>query len=121
MAAIKKNLYIELGTDVVLIRFRMKDSTGQFIDLTGCKARSQIRTDYKATTALITFSTDDNSIVFDNVEHTIAVIATPEMTNPIKVGKGVWDFEFVDSLDKVSRIFEGNVVFSPQVTKIENL
>lgn len=122
MAAIKKNLYIECGTDAVLLMFRMKDKSGAFIDLTGCKARSQVRLDYKSGTPLLTFSTDDNSIVFDNTEHLISMKVTPFMTNGIGVGvtKAVWDFEFLDALGKVSRVFQGDVTFSPQATKVEN-
>lgn len=121
MAAIKKNLLIECGTDAILIRFRIRDSTNNIIDITGCKARAQIRTDYNSSNALITFSTDDGSINMDTTDMVISVIVTPEHTNNISATKAVWDFEFVDTAGNVSRIFEGKVVFSPQVTRFENV
>ena len=121
MAAITKNLYIECGTDADVLRFRLKDADGTVIDLTGCKARADIKQNIKATKPLVSFTTDNNTILMDNQTGIVTLKVSPSMTNNIKVTSGVYDLEFIDSIGEVTRIFSGSVTFSLQITKSENI
>lgn len=118
MSAAKKDLLIERGADFTYV-FILKTG-GVPVDLTGCKARAQVREDYDSSTAFLTFTTDNSSIVFEPQIGKVTMSASNVVTSALIQEFGVWDFEFVFSNGKVRRLLMGKVKVSPESTKISN-
>jgi hypothetical protein len=108
--ATKANLVIDQGstysTDLTLT-----DENGDPLNLDGYVANSQIRKWYSSTNASATFTTTINA--------TSAVITlglTANQTSNLVSGRYVYDVEITDG-GEVSRIVEGIVTVTPQVTR----
>lgn len=119
MAAGKYNALVERGATFKLTL--ILGSAGVPVNLTGYKARAQMREEYDSPDAFLTFTTDDGSIVFDALTGKVTLIASAAATSAVPVDGGVWDFELVDSLGEVTRILQGKVVVSPESTRIANV
>jgi hypothetical protein len=89
------------------------------VDLTGCKARMQIRPDIESSTVLEEFTTEDGGIELGGTAGTIrfAILNATE-TAAIDWDGGVYDLEIIFS-DGVTvlRKIKGAVVISPEVTR----
>jgi hypothetical protein len=119
MAAGKYNVLVECGATFKLTL--ILGAAGMPVNLTGYKARAQMREGYDAKEAFLTFTTDDGSIVFDAVAGKVTLIASAAATSAVQVDGGVWDLELVDPLGDVTRLLQGKVVVSPESTKITNV
>lgn len=104
-------LYIDAGStfssDVTV-----NDANGQPINLTNFQARAQLRKSYYSTTAtnfVVTKISANSGIL--NMSISAANTAN------IRPGRYVYDVEIEDASNVVTRIFEGIVVVSPNVTR----
>jgi hypothetical protein len=108
--ATKANLVIDQGstysTDLTLT-----DENGDPLNLNGYGANSQIRKWYSSTNAAATFTTTIN--VSSGV---ITLGLTANQTSNLVAGRYVYDVEINDG-GEVSRIVEGIVTVTPQVTR----
>lgn len=108
--ASKANLVIDQGstfsTDLTL-----SDENGDKLVLNGYTANSQIRRWYTSTNASATFATSIN--VESGV---ITLTLTANQTSNLVSGRYVYDVEITDGVE-VSRIVEGIVTVTPQVTR----
>lgn len=88
------------------------------VDLTGCTARMQIRSRVESHEVLMSFSTDDGSIVLGGTAGTVQLKKTDEETSAITWSKGVFDIkvEFSDGSD--TRFLQGDVEVSKGVTRV---
>ena len=90
-----------------------------FVDLTGCKARMQIRPDIDSSTVLEEFTTEDGGIILGGTAGTIrfAILDATE-TAAIDWDGGVYDLEiiFSDNVTVLRKIY-GSVKVSPEVTR----
>jgi hypothetical protein len=91
------------------------------IDLTGYKARSQMRYEYESTDAFLTFTSDDTTLVLGGALGTISMMATATDTAAIDVYSGVWDLELVDPTGDVQQLLYGSVSIRQEATRNENL
>ena len=108
--ATKANLVIDQGstfsTDLTL-----SDENGDRLILNGYTANSQIRRWYTSTNASATFTTSIN------VESAVITLTlTANQTSNLVSGRYVYDVEITDGAE-VSRIVEGIVTVTPQVTR----
>lgn len=108
--ASKANLVIDQGstfsTDLTL-----SDENGDRLILNGYTANSQIRRWYTSTNASATFTTSIN------VESAVITLTlTANQTSNLVSGRYVYDVEITDGAE-VSRIVEGIVTVTPQVTR----
>lgn len=108
--ASKANLVIDQGstfsTDLTL-----SDENGDKLILNGYTANSQIRRWYTSTNASATFATSIN------VESAVITLTlTANQTSNLVSGRYVYDVEITDGAE-VSRIVEGIVTVTPQVTR----
>jgi hypothetical protein len=108
--ATKANLVIDQGstfsTDLSLL-----DENGDGIVLNGYTANSQIRKWYTSSSPAATFATSIN------VESSVLTLTlTDAQTSNLVAGRYVYDVELSDGLN-VSRIVEGIVTVTPQVTR----
>jgi hypothetical protein len=108
--ATKANLVIDQGT-TYSTDINLTDENGDPLNLSGYSANSQIRKHY----------TSSNSVVFSTTINATAGVITlalsANQTSNIVSGRYVYDIELTDASNSVSRIVEGIVTVTPQVTR----
>ena len=108
--ATKSNLVIDQGS-TFSTDLTMNDDAGSPIDLGGYTANSQIRRWYTSSNASATFTT---SININTAVITLSL--TANQTGALTAGRYVYDVELSDGAI-ISRIVEGVVTITPQVTR----
>jgi len=108
--ATKANLVIDQGS-TFSADLNLSDENGDVLPLSGYVANSQIRKWYTSTNAAATFTT---SINVDSGSITLTL--TANQTSNLVAGRYVYDVELNDG-NEVSRIVEGIVTVTPQVTR----
>jgi hypothetical protein len=94
-----------------------KDSTGTPINLTGYTAALQIRDTYADTTTDLSLTSPSGGIVITGATGTIAITASAAQTAAIAAGTYVYDLEITSSGGIVTRLIQGKISLSPQVTR----
>lgn len=87
------------------------------VNLTGYTARMQIRKKHSAYEIAATLTTQNGKIVLGGALGTIALALTATETSALIAGKYVYDLELVSSSGYVTRLVEGSVRVSPEVTR----
>lgn len=108
--ATKANLVIDQGTTFTT-DLTMTDEEGSPLNLTGYTANSQIRKWYTSSNATATFTTSINANT-----GVISLSLTANQTGAMTAGRYVYDVEISDGAI-ISRIVEGIVTVTPQVTR----
>lgn len=116
MAAAQHDILIEQGATFKL-DLVWKDSLGAPINITGFTARMQVRQKYTDSVALLTFTTENGAIVLGGAAGTINVTGSATLTNALTAKTGVYDLEMVSGTGVVTRLIEGGVTITPQVTR----
>lgn len=98
-------------------RLRWMDAARQPIDLTGCTARMQIREEVDATAVLLGLTTENARIALGGAAGTIDLTIAATDTAALTWPAGVWDLEIVHPGGAVTRLAQGSVVVSPEVTR----
>lgn len=106
--AIKANLVIDQGATFAS-SIELLDQNDEAVDVTGFTARGQLRKHYSST----------NSVSFSTAlaNGTLVISLTANQTANIISGRYVYDIELVDSIGTVTRILEGIVTVTPEVTR----
>lgn len=88
------------------------------IDLTGFTARMHMRDTLEATTPFLTLTTENGGIALGGAAGTVDLLASAAATSSISATSGVYDLELVagDGVT-VTRLLEGLVTISPEVTR----
>lgn len=107
--ATKLNLVIDQGADFTT-SVNLNDTDGNPIDLSTYTSRAQLRKHYTSSNA-VSFSTSSTS------GGVLTLSLTASQTTDIIAGRYVYDVEVVDSSNVVSRIVEGVVTVTPNVTR----
>lgn len=108
--AIKANLVIDQGTDYSTV-IDVTDENGDIVDLTGYTGAAQIRKHYSST-AQTAFT-----VSISEQGGTVTLSMNAATTNAILAGRYVYDCELKTSSNVVSRLLEGVVTVTPQVTR----
>lgn len=113
----KHNFYVYRGATFAE-QIAWKDENGTAIDLTGFTARMHMREAVDAATPFLTVTTENGGITLGGVAGTINILATSAATSAITATGGVYDLEIVaaDTVT-VTRLLEGIVIISPEVTR----
>ena len=108
--ATRVNIIIDQGTDFSTA-INLTDSSGVNLNLTGYSAASQIRKTFSSSnsTAFTCTLTTANS--------TLTLALNNSVTAAMSPGRYVWDAELPNSSGTISRILEGMVTVTPEVTK----
>lgn len=118
MTAVTHNITIEQGTTLLLnFKWETKDGLGVVtpVNLTSYSARMQVRQSVAATEAVLSLvSPTDITLGADG---SIVIEATPAQTAAIDIRAGVYDLELQDSYGRVTRLVQGKVSVSPEVTR----
>lgn len=108
--ATKANLVIDQGTDYTTV-LTLTDEAGSPLILTGSSANSQIRKTYTSNNS-VSFAASVNA---DAGEITLTL--TAGQTSNMEAGRYVYDVELRDISNTVTRVVEGVVTVTPQVTR----
>lgn len=98
-------------------QFIWRDSAGALVNLTGFSARMQIRANKAATTFIHELTNLNGGIALGGAAGTINLTIPATTTAGFTAKKGVYDLELVSGGGVVTRLVEGAVVFSPEVTR----
>lgn len=116
MTAAQHDIAIEQGATFRL-NLVWKDSNDVPVDLTGYIARMQVRGSFSDANIQLNLTTENGAIVLGGAAGTIAVTAAATFTDDIKIRAGVYDLELQASDGTVTRLVQGKVKISPEVTR----
>jgi len=108
--AIKANLQIDQGTDFST-EIDVLDENGDVVDLTGYSGAAQMRKHYTSST-----STAFN-VAINASGGTVTLSMNAATSANVTAGRYVYDCELTSSSNTVSRLVEGIVTVTPQVTR----
>lgn len=111
----KHNFYVYRGASFSE-QIEWKDESGTPVNLTGFTARMHMRETLEATDPFLTLTTENGGITLGGVAGTIQLLANATQTTAITATSGVYDLELVSGAN-VTRLLEGLVIISPEVTR----
>ena len=107
--AIKANIIIDQGADFST-EISVTDDNGDPVNLTGYSAAAQLRKHYTSS-AFTAFTANVN------VSGTVTLSMNAATSSNVTAGRYVYDCELTSSGNVVSRLVEGIVTVTPQVTR----
>ena len=113
--AVTYNTVIDQGADWY-ITFIYENPNGTAVNVTGYTAALQVRTSPLAKTAVLTL-TNGSGITITGNTGTFACHATYGQTSAITNGKYAYDLEITSPGAVVTRLVQGTVEVTPQVTR----
>jgi hypothetical protein len=116
MTAATHDITIEQGATFRL-NLVWRDSNNVPVDLGGYTARMQVRASFSDTVIQLNLTTENGAIVLGGALGTIAVTAAATVTDDITIRAGVYDLELQASDGTVTRLVQGKVKISPEVTR----
>lgn len=111
------NITVEQGTTMRLL-FKWETKSGAVVtpvDLSSYTARMQIRKNVAATDVLLSLTSPTEITL--GADGSITIEATPAQTAAIDSRVGVYDLELEASDGRVTRLVQGKVTISPEVTR----
>lgn len=97
--------------------FTWRDENNTLINLSGYTARLMARTAAGAATAFITLTTENGGVALGGAAGTVTLNMSAAQTAALSPVNGVYDLEMVDSGGLVTRLLQGNLFVSAEVTK----
>jgi len=107
--ATKVNLVVDQGADFTTT-ITLTNDDGSTFDLTDYSGASQIRKHYTSSNAT------SMSITLNGNSGIVTMTMNNSVTAAMSSGRYVYDLELTDAANVVSRIVEGTVTVTPQVT-----
>ena len=86
-------------------------------DITGFTARMQIREKWHSTNFIHELTTENGGIVLTVEDASIEITVTPADTSTFTFNKAVYDIEMIAPGGQITRIIEGTITLSKEVTK----
>lgn len=105
----KVNLIIDQGT-TYSVNYEVKDANNDLVNLTGYSGAGQIRKQYTSNSA-----TAFSVTVYSN--GTVSASLSANQTANLVSGRYVYDLELTNAINEVTRIVEGIITITPQVTR----
>lgn len=106
------NLFVDAGSNYSNI-ITVSASNGQPLNLTGYSVASQMRKSYGSTT-----SYNFTSSIYDATTGKIRLQLTPIQSEAIPAGRWLYDVEITSPTGSKTRVIEGIVTVTPQITQI---
>jgi hypothetical protein len=116
MPAGKHNIYIEQGATWSL-PLRWQDADENPMDLTGFTARMHIRKKVTDPAFEIELTTEDGGITLGGADGSIGLFISATDTAAIDIKTGAYDLELISPGGVVTRLLEGAVTVSFEVTR----
>jgi hypothetical protein len=115
MAALKYPLELNQGEDVSIVFPVFDPVTNEPLIVDGWTAKSQVRSSQSSITVLYEWSAANNNITVAGTSVTLRVLAAD--TQSWTWANGRYDIELIDPSGKVTRIVEGTVQVSLEITR----
>ena len=115
-AVASSDLQIPQGSTWTQVADWKTGSPAAFVNTTGYTARMQLRTSYSAASASLELTTTNGRISLTNAGVITLSLSATE-TAALSAGRYVYDLELVSSGGQVTRLLEGVVTVSPEVTR----
>jgi hypothetical protein len=109
------DLVIQQGSDFSHV-VSVLDTSGAILNLTGYTARMQIRAYVDSITTLEDMTTGNGKIGLNGPAGQLTLQLTSAVTAAYTWRSGVYDLEVASSGNIVTRIMQGNISLSPEVT-----
>jgi hypothetical protein len=109
--AFKVNLVIDQGTTYNLY-VELNDDNGNPLSGDDYTAAAKLRKHYGSAN-----STSFTAALSNNGTGVLTLSLTAAQTANLQAGKYVYDVELADSSNNITRVFEGNVLVTPEITK----
>ena len=106
------NIYIDQGTSFSNT-ITVNDAVGSPLNLSGYTAASQMRKSYSSSVAY-----NLNAVIASEVNGQVRITLTPTQSAAIPAGRYLYDVEITSSGGAKTRVVEGIVVVTPEITKI---
>lgn len=111
------NLVMDQGS-VWTLQLTYEDYAGTPIDLTDCTAKMQLRSLPDDPNVALTLSSANGAIQITPLTGVILITATSQQTGQVSTGPYYYDIEVTSTLtSEVSRIMQGQIVVSAEVTR----
>lgn len=110
------DLYIEQGATWTL-PLLWKTTDGEPLDLTGYTARMHLRKKLTDAEFVLELTTENSRITLGGPDGTITLTIQAVDTSEIPTGTTVYDLELVSGGGIVTRLLQGGVTVSPEVTR----
>lgn len=117
MAAAQQDLLIEQGASYSQAVQWKVGSPATAVNLTNYTARMQLRSNVTASTAALSLTTENGRISLTANTGTITLSINATDTSALAAGRYVYDLELVSSGGQVTRLMEGIVTVSAEVTR----
>lgn len=117
MSAANYDLVIEQGASWSQSVQWKTGSPATAVNLTGFSARLQLRSSVSASTAALSLTTENGRIALTANTGTITLSISATDTAAMTAGRYVYDLELVSSGGQVTRLMEGIVTVSAEVTR----
>lgn len=117
MAAVQQNILIEQGATFQL-ELLWKNPDESPINLTGYTARMQVRKKHSDTAKVLDLTTQNGKIAITPLLGKINVNVPSADTEDIAIKTGVYDLEVESAGGIVTRLIEGCVTVTPEVTRV---
>lgn len=117
MAAAKLKLTIEQGATFRKTLTWKTGATPTPVNLTGCTARMQLRSEVASPTVLLSLTTENGGIALGGTSGTIVLLVSATATALITWAAAVYDLEVVFANGDVRRLVYGPVTVSLEVTR----
>jgi predicted MFS family arabinose efflux permease len=115
MAAGTLDFTIEQGaTFNLLLTWKINDT---LVNLTGYTARLQARVDVEDTELILSLTTANAGITLGGAAGTISLDQTATQTTLLPAGTYVYDLELIAANSTVTRLVQGELLISPEVTR----
>jgi hypothetical protein len=108
--ATKANIVVDQGT-TFSTSINLTDDDGNPVDLTGYTGRSQMRKHYTST------NSQSFSVSLNSQQGSITLSMSANQTSNIVPGRYVYDVEIASGANVISRVVEGIVTVTPEVTR----
>lgn len=117
MPAGQHDIIIEQGA-TFLLNLVWRDSANAPVNLTGYTARMQVRQTHKTPDPpALTLTTENGGITLGGATGTVSIVAAATSTDDITFKRGVYDLELISASGIVTRLIEGVVTVTPEVTR----
>jgi len=117
MAAAQYDLLVEQGSTYSQSVQWKTGSPAAAVNLTGYTARMQLRSSVTASTAALSLTTENGRISITANTGTVTLSISATDTAALTAGRYVYDLELVSSGGQVTRLMEGVVTVSAEVTR----
>jgi len=117
MAAAQYDLLVEQGASYSQAVQWKTGSPAAAVNLSGYTARLQLRSSVTASTAALSLTTENGRISITANTGTVTLSISATDTAALTAGRYVYDLELVSSGGQVTRLMEGVVTVSAEVTR----